>query len=64
MYFVLGTIWVKVNNQPLVPAGLLLGLVFSSHEHFQIDRKVEYAVLLIASLLAFAGLGIFFNIAS
>jgi hypothetical protein len=64
LYFVLGTIWIKVNGRPVVPAGLVLGLIFSSHEHFQIDRKVEYAILLVAAVLAFAGLGIFFNVSS
>ncbi|MFI5240259.1 MAG: hypothetical protein ACHQUB_00935 [Candidatus Saccharimonadia bacterium] len=63
LYFILGTIWIKYNGRIVFPVGLLLGLLFSSHEHFQIDRKVEYAVLLISALLAFAGLGIFINLA-
>jgi hypothetical protein len=62
LFFVLGTIWIKVNGRPLIPAGLVLGLVFSSHEHFMIDRKIEYAVLLVAALLGFLGLGIFISI--
>ena len=62
MYFVLGTIWIKINGRPLIPAGLILGILFSSHEHFMIDRKVEYAVLLVAAVLGFIGLGIFLTI--
>jgi hypothetical protein len=61
LYFILGTIWIKINGKPVLPIGLILGLLFSSHEHFQIDRKVEYGLLLVASVLAFAGLGVFFN---
>ncbi len=64
MYFILGSIWIKVNGRVVLPIGLILGLIFSSHDHFQIDRKIEYAILLIAALLAFAGLGVFFNFAT
>ncbi len=64
LYFILGTIWIKINGRPLIPVGLILGLIFSSHEHFQIDRKVEYGILLVAAVLAFAGLGVFFNFAT
>jgi hypothetical protein len=28
-----------------------VGLLFTSHEHFRIDRKVEYAVLVLAALI-------------
>ncbi len=61
LYFILGTIWIKINGRTVLPVGLVLGLIFSSHEHFRIDRKVEYAILLVAALLAFAGMGVFFN---
>jgi len=60
LYFVLGTFWMRLLNVdvgPLthlsLPVGLVLGLVFASHEHFQIDRKVEYAILLGATFLSF-----------
>lgn len=36
-----------------IPFGLILGLVLVTHEHFQIDRKIEYAILIIASFIAF-----------
>jgi hypothetical protein len=57
LYFVLGTIWLRINNIPL-PIGLVLGLLFATHEHFQIDRKMEYVVLLIATMLGFLGGGL------
>jgi hypothetical protein len=59
LYFMLGLIWIKVNGRPLIPIGLIIGLLFSTHEHFQIDRKIEYAVLLIATLIGLSGLGLF-----
>jgi hypothetical protein len=60
LFFILGTFWVRlinVNVGPFehlsLPAGLLIGLMFASHEHFQIDRKVEFAILLGATFISF-----------
>jgi hypothetical protein len=61
LYFILGTIWFRYNGKAVIPIGLIVGLLFAHHDHFQIDRKVEYAMLLVASLVAFIGLGIFIN---
>jgi hypothetical protein len=65
LYVILGSLWLKLHhngsdfNIPL-PVGLLVGLIFTSHEHFRIDRKIEYAVLVIAALLGlFAPYGLF-----
>lgn len=56
MYFLLGSFWlrIQVDSGAVVglPVGLVLGLVFASHDHFAIDRKIEYAVLLIATALS------------
>ena len=60
MYFAIGTLWVRLLNINIgpfehlsLPLGLLIGLVFASHEHFQIDRKIEFAVLLAATFISF-----------
>jgi hypothetical protein len=60
LYFLLGTFWVRIVNVQIgpfehlsLPAGLVLGLLFASHEHFQIDRKVEFAVVLLATFISF-----------
>jgi hypothetical protein len=56
LYVILGSLWLKLHHNgsnlsiPL-PVGLLIGLLFTSHEHFQIDRKIEYGVLVVAALL-------------
>lgn len=57
LYVVLGSLWLKLSSNsdaattfPL-PLGLAVGLIFASHEHFQIDRKIEYAVLIVAALI-------------
>lgn len=60
LYFVLGTIWLATSEgKRVVPIGLVLGLLFAHKDHFQIDRKVEYAVLLVSSLVSLFGPGIF-----
>jgi hypothetical protein len=59
IYFVLGTIWVKVNGYVVFPAGLLLGVIIAQHDHFSIDRKIEYAVLIIAAVLGLTGWGVY-----
>jgi hypothetical protein len=56
MYVILGSLWIKVTNEGSdirIPIGLIIGIIFTSHEHFQIDRKIEYAVLLLAALIGY-----------
>jgi hypothetical protein len=66
LYVILGSMWVKIShgadlNLPL-PIGFIIGLAFTSHEHFQIDRKIEYAVLLVAMLVGyFAPYGLYIS---
>lgn len=59
IYFVLGTIWIKVNGFVVFPAGLLLGIIIAQHDHFSIDRKIEYAVLIMAAVLGLTGWGVY-----
>lgn len=55
LLFILGCLWVSIGseNSITIPVGFLFGLLLVSHEHFQIDRKIEYAVLLIATILSY-----------
>jgi hypothetical protein len=58
LYMILGLQWVwLIDEQARVwltlPIGLGLGLLFTRHERFRIDRKIEYAVLLVAALVGF-----------
>ncbi len=58
LYLIVGSLWLRLTNmsgtiQIPLPIGLILGLIFASHEHFRIDRKVEFAVLLVAMLVGF-----------
>ena len=56
LYFLLGSFWLRIaigdDDYVGFPLGLAIGLVFASHEHFQVDRKIEYAVLVIATALS------------
>jgi hypothetical protein len=46
--------WLQIGDSGIaMPVGLLFGLVLVSHDHFKIDRKIEYAVLLFAAILSF-----------
>lgn len=64
MYIIVGSLWVRFKVQSgqydiPVPIGLLIGLLFAWHEHFQIDRKIEYAILLVAMVVGFwSGIGL------
>lgn len=58
MYMVLGSAFIRLVNPSLttqipVPVGLFLGLLFVSHDHFRIDRKIEISVLLISALVGY-----------
>jgi uncharacterized transporter YbjL len=56
-YLVVGSLWLKIKlksgTEIPIPFGALIGLLFASHERFQIDRKIEYAVLLVAMFVGF-----------
>ena len=62
LFFILGTVWIKKDGQAIIPIGLVIGVLFASHDHFRIDRKIEYALLLLAAVLGLMGLGIFIAI--
>ncbi len=61
LYVVLGTFWLKFAV-PIelgaivihaIPVGLFLGLLFASHDHFQVDRKIEYAILILMTIISY-----------
>lgn len=61
LYVLLGAVWIKLAK-PLtlgsfafsgVPVGLIIGVLFASQDRFQIDRKIEYALLLMMAILTY-----------
>jgi hypothetical protein len=66
VFIILGSLWIKATDgqswQLPIPAGLLVGLLLASYEHFRIDRKIEYAVLLVSMLVGFwLPIGLYIN---
>lgn len=61
LYIILGSLWLKLSHPVQIgafivngfPFGLIVGLLFAAHDHFQIDRKIEYAVLVIVTIVTF-----------
>ena len=58
LYLIIGAQWVYVvdpaqTRQLPLPLGLVIGSIFAMHDHFQIDRKIEFAILLIACFVGF-----------
>jgi len=67
LFLVLGSLWLKVGDgqgwQIPIPVGFILGMALATHDHFQIDRKIEYALLLVAMFVGFwAPIGIYLNL--
>lgn len=67
LYVIIGAQWLRLTtstgSQIPIPVGLIIGLAFASHEHFQLDRKIEYAVLVVATMIGFfAQIGLFATI--
>ncbi|HSX24269.1 MAG TPA: hypothetical protein VLE74_04165 [Candidatus Saccharimonadales bacterium] len=58
LYLIIGSQWLWLTDTGLtrqipLPIGVLVGGAFALHDHFQIDRKIEFAILLIACLVGF-----------
>jgi len=57
VFLILGSQWLYLESgldwRLPIPLGLLVGLVFAHHDHFKIDRKIEYVVLLFAAFISF-----------
>lgn len=66
LYLILGSMWLKLSHHDTLhiplPIGFALGIIFASHEHFQLDRKLEYTLLLAALLVGYiAPFGLYVN---
>jgi hypothetical protein len=55
LFFIVGCLWIRLGgaNGTPIPIGLVFGILFASHDHFQIDKKIEFAILLVAAILSF-----------
>lgn len=67
MYLIIGSLWIKITpesgGQIPIPVGFVIGALFAMHDHFQIDRKIEYALLLVTAFIGFwLPIGIFISL--
>jgi hypothetical protein len=61
LYVMAGSFWLRLSapiqigdfSLNAIPVGFAIGLILAAHEHFQLDRKIEYAILLIATIASF-----------
>lgn len=61
LYVLLGATWIKFSiplNLGLfqlngAPLGMLFGILLASHDHFAIDRKIEYALLIMMMIITY-----------
>lgn len=56
LYLIVGSQWLRIEHLPdwslPLPLGLLIGLFYAAHDHFAIDRKIEFALLLVSAFVA------------
>lgn len=62
LYLILSTLWLAPDGKRLIPLGLIIGVIAVQHERFQIDRKIEYAVMLVGAVLGLVGIGVTLSI--
>ncbi len=67
LYMIVGSLWIKISHagpgQLPIPIGFIVGVLFAMHDHFRIDRKIEYALLLAAMFIGFwLPIGIFITL--
>jgi hypothetical protein len=58
LFLILGSQWLYIvdrtgSYQLPIPVGAIIGLAFAMHDHFKIDRKIEYALLLVSMFIGF-----------
>lgn len=57
LYMIVGSAWIRVTLDSgavyPIPFGAVIALIFASHDHFQIDRKIEYAIILVSMFISF-----------
>jgi ethanolamine transporter EutH len=61
LYIILASVWVKFQ-EPIdigfiglngIPIGLFIGLLVARQDKFQIDRKIEYVVLIVMTIVTY-----------
>ena len=58
LYLLLGTVWIAWGGHRWLPIGVLIGFGLSKVEGLHINRKIEYALLVVGALFGLYGLGL------
>lgn len=61
IYLLLGMLWLRLASPVEIgalsisafPIGLIIALLFIRNDHFAIDRKIEYPLVIIATIISF-----------
>lgn len=58
LFVILGSQWLHImdtssNKEFPIPVGALIALAFAMHDHFKIDRKIDYTVIILAMFIGF-----------
>lgn len=67
LYMILASLWLRIEYKngtilPL-PVGAVVAVFYALHDHFQIDRKIELAIILVSMFISFwLPVGIFLNL--
>lgn len=61
LFIILGSLWLKFSTPIAItssfslhgfPMGFFIGVAFAMHDKFQLDRKIEYAILIIMTIVS------------
>lgn len=56
LYLIIGAQWIRFTRGDMqipIPIGFMVGVLFARLDRFQIDRKIEYAILLLSTFIGF-----------
>ncbi len=56
LYLILGSQWLRISWEGFtipLPVGLLIGILFAHAEKYPIDRRIQYAILLLSMFIGF-----------
>jgi hypothetical protein len=56
LYLIIGSQWLRITKGTItvpIPIGLAIGVLFARMDRFSVDRKIEYAVLLVSMFIGF-----------
>lgn len=58
LYLILGTVWIAWGGHRWLPIGVIVGFGLTKIEVLRINRKIEYALLVVGALFGLYSLGI------